>query len=579
MSRRQIGVMRGDRDEEPGRISPVLSLEQAVLALRGETTPAGVLQLLAREARNVTGAQLCATLIRAEAGRGWAIASSADEAGGVRSSVRFPAGPGTLIGRVLESRRPVWIEGTEGQAELGLAFEVGSLGLVPVITEGVVFAVLALIWPEPRSVGGDSRARAYVLAQLAGLAVELSALKNELEQTGLRAEMTARAEGAEALHRVAAEVAGRRDPVGIAADAVTALLRHYSADAGAFYVVDDEGRSRNLVCVGLPSDLVEQVEASYSQGNRRLFQETRSQVITTQGERRAVVRALQEREGINSLVRVPAVSEGRIVGALVLYHRQPHAYRLHELALLEHFAVQLAGGLRLAQAYTALEQADRQREEFLALISHELRHPVAAIATIAESLADTPGLGARETRALEGLRAQARSLAWMAEEVLQVARLETGMLKPRPSRVDLGRLVEALLREASQSERLHLEAEADVYVDADAELIGRAVDNLVRNALKYSPPGSEVAVSVRSEDEVAVLEVRDQGMGLREEDMTQLFKKYGRIAQPQTSGVEGIGLGLYLTRMLVEAHGGRISVSSAGAGLGATFSVRLPRAG
>jgi signal transduction histidine kinase len=579
MSRRQIGVMQGDGAEEPAPFNPVLALEQAVIALRGETAPARVLQLLAREARNVTGAQLCATLIRAEAGRGWAIASSADDGAGARSAVRFAAGPGTLIGRVLESRRPVWIEGPEGQQELGLAFEVGSLGLVPVITEGVVFAVLALIWPEPGSVSGDSRARADVLAQLAGLAVELSALKNELEQTGLRAEMTARAEGAEALHRVAAEVAGRRDPVGIAADAVTALIRHYSADAGAFYIVDDEGRSRNLVCVGLPSDLVEQVEASYSQGNRKLFPETRSQVITADGERRGVVRSLHEREGISSLVRVPAVSEGRIVGVLVLYHRQPHAYRLHELALLEHFAVQLAGGLRLAQAYTALEQADRKREEFLALISHELRHPVAAIATIAESLADTPGLGAREARALDGLRAQARSLAWMAEEVLQVARLETGMLKPRPSRVDLGRLVGALLREAPQSERLRLEAETELYVDVDAELIGRVVDNLVRNALKYSPPATEVSVSVRADGEEALFEVSDQGMGLREADMAQLFKKYGRITQPKTSGLEGIGLGLYLTRMLVEAHGGRIWASSPGPDLGATFSVRLPRAG
>jgi signal transduction histidine kinase len=578
MSRRQVSVMEGREEEDRGPLSRVLALERAVLALRSEVAPAGVLQLLAREARNVTGAQLCATLIRAEAGRGWAVASSAhDAAGGVRSSVRFAASPGTLIGRVLDTRRPLWTEGRDGQEELGLAFEVGSLGLLPVITEGVVFAVLALVWPHPLTAEPDSRARAGVLAQLAGLAVELAALKNELEQTGLRAEMTARAEGAEALHRVAAEVAGRRDPVGIAGDAVNALLRHYSADAGAFYVVDDEGRSHSLVCVGLPEELVERAEASYSEGNRSRFHETRSQVIMAAGERRQPIRDLHEREGIASLVRVPAVSDGRVVGALILYHRQPHAYRLHELALLEHFAVQLAGGLRLAQAYTALELADRQREEFLALISHELRHPVAAIATIAESLADTPGLGARETRALEGLRAQARSLAWMAEEVLQVARMETGMLKPRLSRVDLGLLVGALLRQAPQAERLRLEAEADVHVDVDPELIGRAVDNLVRNALKYSPGGTEVTLGVRSDGEQAVLEVRDEGMGLRQEDIAQLFKKYGRLVPQKAGTMEGIGLGLYLTRLLVEAHGGTISATSAGLGKGATFTIRLPR--
>src|SRR5438105_671530 len=576
MSRRPISVIAGDEEDED-RFAQAGAVELAVIALRNADTPGGVLDLLAQEARNITRAQLCATLIRAEAGRGWAVASNGSGSEAPRSSLRFPAGPGSLIGRVMESRAPVWIEGKEAQDELGLAFDVGSVGLVPVLTEGVVFAILALIWPEARTAGPNARARAGVLAQLAGLALELTALKNELEQTGLRAEMTARAEGAEALHRVAAEVAGRRDPVGIAGDAVNALLRHYAADAGAFYVVDDDGRSHSLVCVGLPEELVERAEASQSKGNRQLFPETRSQVIRADAERRQAIRELHEKEGITTLVRVPAVSEGRVVGALILYHREPHVYRLHELALLEQFAVQVAGGLRLAEAYTALEQADHQREEFLALISHELRHPVAAISTIAETLADTPGLGAKEARALDGLRAQARSLSWIAEEVLQVARLETGMLKARPSRVDLGQLVEALLREQPQPERLQLLAEADVVVDADAELIGRALDNLVLNALKYSPAGTPVEVSVRVEGWEAVLDVTDQGMGLGAEDLVQLFKKYGRIVHPKTTGVEGIGLGLYLTRLLVEAHGGTISAAGPGPGRGATFTIRLPR--
>ena len=578
MKRRQISVMPGAVPER-ARYNPVRALDGAVAALRREETPAGVLQLLTSTARNVTGAQLCATLMRAEAGRGWAIATSGEGMAGVRSSARFPASAGTLINRVLERRSPVWIEGKEGADELGLSFEVGSVGLVPVLTEGVVFAILALIWPEPQSAGADARARASVLAQLAGLALELAALKNELEQTGLRAEMTARAEGAEALHRVAAEVAGRRDPVGIAGDAVNALLEHYSADAGAFYVVDEEGRSHRLVCVGLPEPLVERVEAAYSHGKRQRFPETRSQVVMTDGERREPLRELRRQEGIRSLVRVPAVSDGRVVGALILYHRRPHAYRLHELALLEQFAVQVAGGLRLAQAYAALEQADRQREEFLALISHELRHPVAAIATIAETLADTPGLGAREARALDGLRGQARSLAWMAEEVLQVARLETGMLKPQPSRLDLGQLVQALIRQEPQAERVRLVCEPGVAVDADPEFVGRAVDNLVRNALKYSPAGSDVEVAVRGDGRQALLEVRDRGVGLRPEDIDQLFKKYGRVAQLKAGSVEGIGLGLYLTRLLVTAQGGSISAWSSGPGEGSTFSIRLPLAG
>jgi signal transduction histidine kinase len=151
------------------------------------------------------------------------------------------------------------------------------------------------------------------------------------------------------------------------------------------------------------------------------------------------------------------------------------------------------------------------------------------------------------------------------------------MLKPRLSRVDLGELVAALLREQPQPDRLELHAESAVIVDADAELIGRALDNLLLNALKYSPAHAPVRVAVRADGWEALLEVRDQGMGLRKQDIAHLFKKYGRIQRPKTSGIEGIGLGLYLTRKLVEAHGGTISAASPGPGRGAIFTIRLPR--
>ncbi|MGH7904441.1 MAG: sensor histidine kinase, partial [Candidatus Dormibacteraceae bacterium] len=228
-------------------------------------------------------------------------------------------------------------------------------------------------------------------------------------------------------------------------------------------------------------------------------------------------------------------------------------------------------------AYSDLESVDRQREEFLAFIAHEVRHPVAAISTIAETLADTPGLGAREQRALDGLRGQARLLTRLAEEVLAVARVETQGVRPRRSEVDVGALLDALGRQAPDPERVHLARPSRrVRIEADPELLGHAFDNLMRNALKYSPPGSPVGISLSSARGSLRIAVRDHGVGLAPDEIPRLFKKYGRIHNDRTAQTAGVGLGLYLSRLLIEAHGGSITAESAGLGEGSTFTVVLP---
>ncbi|MGH7777324.1 MAG: GAF domain-containing sensor histidine kinase, partial [Candidatus Dormibacterales bacterium] len=560
---------------------------------RGQPSTSRVFEELARGARSLLGCDFAAVLLRAEPSRGWAPVAIDDGGAAqgpphVTPEVRFPAQPETALGRVVKSGLPAWerdLTGAEGP-DRGLAKALGvrSLGVLPVICEGVVYAALAVGWERPGVPGtGSDRVPTAVLAEAlaehAGVTLELVVLRTEFEEGGLKAEVSARAEGAEALHRIAAEIAGRSDVARIAGDAVQALLDLYGAQAGAFYLANDDGTIRNLVHSGVSESAVEELNRIFTGRHRRLFQDIRSQVVQlSAGDRRAPLRRFLKDYGIASLVRVPAASGGRVIGSLVLFHSQPRVYRLDELALLEVFAIQVAGGIRLARAYSDLEETHRQREAFLAVISHELRHPVAAISTIADALADTPGLGARERRALDGLRAQAHHLTWMAEEVLQVARLETGMLKARFSRVDLGALVEDLIRQSPDQERVRYRPpQARMVVEADAELVARAFDNLVRNAIKYSPPGSPVAVRVAPEGGMTRLDVTDAGVGLEPEELDKLFRKFGRILNERTAGTTGVGLGLYLTKLLMEAHGGTVTVQSAGAGRGSTFSLLLPR--
>lgn len=224
-----------------------------------------------------------------------------------------------------------------------------------------------------------------------------------------------------------------------------------------------------------------------------------------------------------------------------------------------------------------LKELDREREEFLALVAHELRQPVAAIAVAASVLASTPGLPASERRVLTGLRSQAHRLTGLAEDLLTIGRLEGRRVELSLAEVDLGELVEGVVRDTEEPGRIRYERPGRaVLVQGDVLRIAQVIDNLVSNALKYSPPDAPVGVEVGSDDGAGRIIVSDQGVGIAPGEMNSLFRKYGRIASPETAEVQGVGLGLYLVRLITEAHGGHIRVESAGHGKGSVFTVELP---
>jgi signal transduction histidine kinase len=281
--------------------------------------------------------------------------------------------------------------------------------------------------------------------------------------------------------------------------------------------------------------------------------------------------------GIAKVVEVPVVSRGRAIGGIVLYHHQHRSYQPYELELLETFAEQLGGGIGLAQAYDAVNALDQQREEFLALVSHDLRQPVVAISIVAEALAANTRLSDVERRSLDGLLDQARSLARFADDVLTVSLAESGQFKLRPVQFDLGLLVAGLARQALQARRIELDVtEEPLFVDGDPDRIAQAIENLLHNAFKYSAPETSVILRVRPNGDQVLVEVCDAGIGLDPEDMRDLFQKYGRPRLDATRGQASFGLGLYLCRLLVETHGGAISAHSEGRGHGATFRIALP---
>lgn len=230
---------------------------------------------------------------------------------------------------------------------------------------------------------------------------------------------------------------------------------------------------------------------------------------------------------------------------------------------------------------TYLHQLQEQREDLLRTIAHDLRTPLSVIqgqAQLLQRLAGRAGDGEQAlARSAEAIATNAKRMNVMIQDLVDTIRFESGQLRLERSRVDLRSLVERLLgtmAEALQVDRVRVRIPGDLPpVVADPSRLERILTNLLNNALKYSPPGSEVVLSARRRAEEVVVSVADRGPGISPEDLPHLFERFYRARGVRKS--EGLGLGLYITRMLVEAHGGKIWVKSR-PGRGSTFSFTLP---
>jgi signal transduction histidine kinase len=226
----------------------------------------------------------------------------------------------------------------------------------------------------------------------------------------------------------------------------------------------------------------------------------------------------------------------------------------------------------------ALRSVDGHREESLALIAHTLRRSAGEIESAIPDLTRAPALSAVERSAIDELRRQSRNFKRFADDVLEVGQLEAGRFRLNLARFDLAEFVATLVKETDR-DRLQLVAESDpVWVDADPERLRTAVEHILNNALRFSPPGSTVHVTVGRRDNRARVVVKDQGVGLARAHLGVIFRKYGRIETPGTKDKIGVGLGLYVARLIVEAQKGTVSASSVGLGLGSTFTLDLPLA-
>ena len=235
------------------------------------------------------------------------------------------------------------------------------------------------------------------------------------------------------------------------------------------------------------------------------------------------------------------------------------------------------------------ERARRQRDEFLAMLGHELRNPLGAISAAVQVLnrVGSPGREAAEMR--EMIERQAAHLTRLVDDLLDVSRVHSGRIHLQRETADLNGIARMCLQAcegmvAAQRHRVtFLPSPGPLLVEADPVRIEQVVNNLLTNAIKYTPAGGEISLSLSREPsdgepagEQAVVRVRDSGIGIDPEMLVQVFEMFTQGDRPLDRAQGGVGLGLTLVRRLVQMHGGTVTASSDGPGRGSTFEVRLP---
>ena len=236
---------------------------------------------------------------------------------------------------------------------------------------------------------------------------------------------------------------------------------------------------------------------------------------------------------------------------------------------------------QLEQQNRAIEEANRLKTEFVSMVSHELRTPLTSIQGFAELLLEGGEIAGEARESLTIVKKNADRLLGLINDLLDVARMEAGRIELHRTSLDLAHLIREVagsLRPLIEAKRQRLRldlGDALPAVWADANRVTQILTNLISNAHRYTPVEGGITVAARRDDRFVRVDVRDTGIGLSPEEQAQLFTKFFRAHDRSPQAAGGTGLGLVITRLLVELHGGQITLTSA-PGQGSTFTFSLP---
>jgi len=425
------------------------------------------------------------------------------------------------------------------------------------------------------------------ITRLAAAAIQLSAGRDAVIPTGeavWRGLMDARLRLAEDMAAVNEQV----DPDEVLARAGRLLARQFSAALVGISVLDPENELITHLTTEPGLGLGGLNRAPVPPGSPVSHcLRTRRPMLTDARDGRwpASLTEFASRSGLASMVLVPMVSAGDLVGAVALGRRvdQP-AFTEADLSRALMTIPHVASSLNVARLIKYLEHANRHKSEFLAHMSHELRTPLNSILGFAQLLAgeEFGSLNARQHRYVAHVTSSGEHLLSLINDVLDLTKVEAGQLEVMSEVVGLKQLLTGCVEEIGplarhKTQRVVVKARADVSVRSDSRRLRQVILNLLSNAIKFTPEGGVVTLETERDGSEVLIHVRDTGVGIPAAERERIFEAFTQVRTGRTRSEEGTGLGLALSRRLMELMGGSL-VLDARPGRGSTFTVRLPAA-
>jgi PAS domain S-box-containing protein len=294
-------------------------------------------------------------------------------------------------------------------------------------------------------------------------------------------------------------------------------------------------------------------------------------------------RAAYEAEGIRSLLSVPLRIHGRVGGTLAFYYRSPHRFSDIQVRVATALCDLAGTAIGTAELYEELKTNDRRKDEFLAMLAHELRNPLSSISN-AVRLARESGQPEDLSWAEDVIDRQVRNLSRLIDDLLDVSRITRGKIQLRVEDLDVSPVMTSAIeavRPLVEARKHHISVgfpPETLWVRGDPTRVEQILTNLLTNAAKYTENGGQIHLSAGQEGPYVAFRVRDTGVGIPPEALPRMFELFAQGERTLARSEGGLGIGLTLVRKLAEMHGGTVTASSEGPGLGSEFAVRLPSA-
>ena len=371
------------------------------------------------------------------------------------------------------------------------------------------------------------------------------------------------------------------------------VLRDGGASGDDFSVLAGSGcYSRFTGAAGsksLDTDLRQMVEAAFHR-RKHEFADHRSVLYVRTGSGREVVVLLQAERDLSdtdrSLVEIFGSRLSIAFDNVILYQQLNEANTQLEDRVAQRTRALMQANRRLSAQWLRLQRANGFKNEILGTVAHDLKNPLGVILGRTEMLTELIGAGSSKesiTAQVEHIRDATKRLTSMVDHLISDAMADAFDITIRREPVDIAALVsevaEANKPSATNKQQvIAVSAPPDRFTMCDSDRMREAIDNLISNAIKYSPIGGKIALLVTHDDASTVIRVTDEGAGLSPEDLGRLFGRFQRLSAKPTAGESSTGLGLSIVKRIIDMHGGKVIADSGGPGQGSTFAIVLPAA-